>query len=93
MNDMTARQDIPDIQKIEDGCKTQVQHFPHPDQLLSTEELERYTGLSKRFWEARRISGDGPPYISISKRAVRYRWGDVWDWLQKRRRNNTSDRG
>ncbi len=67
--------------------------FPHSEQFVSTEDLETYTHLTKRFWEARRISGDSPPYICISKRAVRYRWGDVVEWLNKRMRNNTADIG
>jgi predicted DNA-binding transcriptional regulator AlpA len=65
--------------------------FPHPDQLISTYDLEQYTDLKPRFWEARRISGDTPPYIYISKRAVRYRWGDVQEWLNSKKRHNTAD--
>jgi predicted DNA-binding transcriptional regulator AlpA len=68
-------------------------NFPHPDQLVSSQDLSELTQLSQRFWEARRISGDTPPYIRISKRAVRYRWGDVVEWLNKRMRNNTADIG
>lgn len=57
---------------------------------LTTKDLEKITTLKVRFWECRRISGDGPPYISISKRAVRYKWGDVLEWLEKRKINNTA---
>lgn len=67
--------------------------FPHAEQFVSTEDLEKHTHLTKRFWEARRISGDTPPYVCISKRAVRYRWGDVVDWLNKKMCNNTADAG
>ena len=67
-----------------------IKQFPHPDQLLSTIDLVKYTGLSRRFWEGRRFSGDSPPYLSISNRSVRYRWGDVWDWLQQKTRNNAA---
>lgn len=69
------------------------QHMPHPDELVSTEELHKLTGFSKRFWESRRISGDTPPFLRISARAVRYRWGDVMQWLDTMKRNNTSDQG
>jgi predicted DNA-binding transcriptional regulator AlpA len=69
------------------------ENFPHPDQLVSTRQLFNYTELTVRFWERRRMSGDTPPYIYISKRAVRYRWGDVVEWLNKRMRNNTADIG
>jgi predicted DNA-binding transcriptional regulator AlpA len=69
------------------------QHIPHLDELVSTEELEKLTSLSKRFWETRRISGDTPPFIRLSARAVRYRWGDVLQWLNTKKRLNTSDQG
>ncbi len=67
--------------------------WPHPDQLVSTVDLQKLTDLSQRFWEARRISGDTPPYIRISGRAIRYRWKDVVEWLDNRKRLNTSDKG
>lgn len=59
------------------------------NQLLSTSELTKLTHLSKRFWECRRISGDTPPFIRISSKSVRYRWGDVQKWLEKRIKSNT----
>jgi predicted DNA-binding transcriptional regulator AlpA len=65
------------------------QHIPHRDELVSTEELHKLTGFSKRFWEARRISGETPPFLRISSRAVRYRWGDVEQWLNTMKRNNS----
>ena len=68
-----------------------IQHMPHPEELLSTEELVKFTGLTKRFWESRRMSGDSPPFIRLSARAVRYRWGDVEQWLNTMKRNKTSD--
>lgn len=52
--------------------------------LMTTEQLAEATGFKKRFWESRRLSGDSPPFIRISKSAVRYRWGDVQGWLQAR---------
>lgn len=67
--------------------------FPHPDQLIDTDDLARFTKTKTRCWEARRMSGDTPPYIYISKRAVRYRWGDVLAWLNDKKRNNTADIG
>ena len=61
------------------------------DQLLSTEELAKHTGFTPRFWAARRITGNTPPYIALSKRAIRYRWGDVCKWLDKYTKTNTSN--
>ncbi|MBY0463119.1 MAG: AlpA family transcriptional regulator [Alphaproteobacteria bacterium] len=66
-------------------------NFPHPSQFLSAKELEKFTGMTRRFWESRRITGDTPPFVRISPRAVRYRWSDVQEWLEKRLRTSTSD--
>jgi predicted DNA-binding transcriptional regulator AlpA len=63
---------------------------PHPDTYIRTEQLAELTCMTQRFWEARRISGDTPPYVCISKRCVLYKWGDVLEWLEKRKINNTA---
>jgi len=65
--------------------------FPHASQLLSSKDLEKFTGLTQRFWESRRLTGDTPPFVRLSPRAIRYRWGDVQEWLEKRLRTSTSD--
>jgi predicted DNA-binding transcriptional regulator AlpA len=67
-------------------------NFPHPHQLLSSKELEKFTGLTPRFWESRRITGDSPPFIRISAKAVRYRWSDVSKWLEQRLCTSTKDK-
>lgn len=48
-------------------------------------------GLTPRFLQARRQRGDGPPYVAISKRAVRYRLTDLENWAAARLRKSTSD--
>lgn len=68
-------------------------NFPHQDQILSSKELEQLTGLKRRFWESRRIKGDSPPFIRISDKCIRYRWGDVLQWFEQRMRKSTSDQG
>lgn len=67
--------------------------FLQQDTLLSTEELAKRTGFTTRFWEARRISGDSPPFIRLGCRALRYRWSDVEKWLADRVFTSTSDQG
>lgn len=67
--------------------------FLPQDTLLTTEEIAERTGFTRRFWEQRRLSGDTPPFIRISGRAVRYRWNDVEKWLGERIRTSTSDQG
>lgn len=57
------------------------------ENFLTTEELAKKTGFTKRFWEARRLSkskDESPPFIRLGCHAVRYRWDDVSKWLEDR---------
>jgi predicted DNA-binding transcriptional regulator AlpA len=56
-----------------------------PDRLLTRDEVEAEFGLSRRFLELSAWRGDGPPMIRIGRRAVRYRRGDILDWIATRR--------
>lgn len=64
-----------------------------PDALLYQAEVAYLTAQSERTLEAYRLKGGGPPFIVIGKRGVRYRRGDVQDWIATRRRRSTSDPG
>lgn len=61
--------------------------------LLFTAEAAYILGLSPRTLEAMRLKGGGPPYIAVTSKAVRYRRGDLEDWIDSRRRVSTSDGG
>ena len=62
--------------------------------LLYTEiEAARLLGFTARFLQQRRYQGDGPPFIRVSARAVRYRLSDLEEWAAARRRTSTSDPG
>ena len=50
------------------------------DRLLSRREVEAHFGLSKRFLEVSATRGGGPPMVRIG-RSVRYRHGDVCNWI------------
>ena len=55
------------------------------DKLLSRDQVQAEFGLSRRFLELSAWRGDGPPMIRIGRRAVRYRRGDILDWIATRR--------
>lgn len=59
--------------------------------LLTTKEAARIMGVSPRFLESRRIKGDGPPYIRLSSRCVRYDMGDVLAWKNEHKKTNTTN--
>lgn len=61
--------------------------------LLYTAEAAYVLGLSPRTLESMRLRGGGPPYIAVTSKAVRYRRGDLEDWIASRRRLSTSDGG
>ena len=62
-----------------------------PAALLHTREAARLLGLSPRTLESLRLRGGGPPFVSVTKRAVRYRRSDLEAWIRARLRRSTSD--
>jgi len=58
----------------------------NPDQLLSRDQIERETGggITRRWLEMAAFRGDGPPFIKLSRRCVRYRRVDYETWLARR---------
>lgn len=58
---------------------------------VSDTRVAEITGLSRRFFQIARQRGSGPPFVRVSSRCVRYKWGDVEAWLKARRRRSTHD--
>lgn len=65
---------------------TSAQTIELREPLLSQKTVATLLGISPRSLEAwrRPDSSDGPPFIRISKRCVRYRLSDVQAWLARR---------
>lgn len=59
--------------------------------LLTTDELASRLGLKTQTLAVWRLKGQGPRFVKIGLRAVRYSENDVNDWLGKRGRQNTSE--
>jgi predicted DNA-binding transcriptional regulator AlpA len=55
-----------------------------PDDLLTTKQLAAWLGVSTTTLEIWRCEGKGPPFVRITPRMVRYRRGDVLQWLAER---------
>lgn len=64
-----------------------------PNALLFTAEAAFFLGLSRRTLETLRLKGGGPPFIAVTKKAVRYRRADLMEWIHNRKRRSTSDNG
>jgi hypothetical protein len=63
------------------------------DQYVPEEIAARLLHLSPRTLRNWRVTGDGPKFKRISKRAIRYRVGDLIDWAEGKTRKSTSDLG
>ena len=59
------------------------------EKMLRTEDLAAVTGEPAQRWRARRVSGDGPAFQKIGRRAY-YMESDVREWLTARRVTNTA---
>ena len=75
------------------GKARKLQTSKNPNQLLSRNEIHEEFGISRRWLELAALSGEGPPYVRISARMVRYQRSVLEAWLVDRTRLSTSDRG
>jgi predicted DNA-binding transcriptional regulator AlpA len=57
-----------------------------PNDLLSRDDIEKLTGggLTRRWLELAAHRGEGPRFVRISRRCVRYRRSDLEAWLAGR---------
>lgn len=54
--------------------------------LLHTKDAAKLLGLSPAMLERLRWMGEGPPYVHpTGGRAVRYRYRDLTDWIERHR--------
>ena len=58
--------------------------------LLNEEQSAAFIGVTRRAMQAWRFSGNGPQYVRISARCIRYRKPDLTAWSIKRLQSSTS---
>jgi predicted DNA-binding transcriptional regulator AlpA len=61
------------------------------ERLLTPKEATEFLRLSLSWLAKARMRGDGPPFVKLG-RSVRYRQGDLVQWLKTRARQSTSER-
>lgn len=66
---------------------------PAPEPLLSERDAATILGLTPRTLQAWRARGDGPAFVRISSRCVRYQPSALEEWIQDRVRRSTADTG
>lgn len=61
--------------------------------LLTTKETATFLGYSPRMLEVRRRpGGNGPRFVRISNRAIRYRFEDLQAWIEQRVKTCTTEK-
>ena len=55
-----------------------------PDQLIDTAGFASLACLSETYARQLRVLGGGPRFIKLTSKTVRYRVGDVLDWIASR---------
>lgn len=73
---------------INQGLTTEARKL---ERLLTTKEAATYLGISAAFLERDRWAGARIPFIRIGSRAVRYRLGDLENYVAGQLRTSTND--
>ena len=61
--------------------------------LIDEQGAGDFLGLTARCLQGWRYKGDGPKYLRLSARCIRYRRADLRAWFEDRLRTSTSDTG
>ena len=61
--------------------------------LIDERAAGHFLGLVERTMQAHRQRGNGPRFIALSKRCIRYRRADLKAWADNHVRRSTSDPG
>ena len=65
----------------------------NPEALIGEDAAARFLAVSPRTLRNWRTRGNGPKFVKVSARCIRYRVKDLTDWTEKRTRRSTSDLG
>jgi hypothetical protein len=61
------------------------------DELLTTEQISKWFGVSIQWIEIGRLRGYGPPFERLTARCIRYHRGKVRRWLDSRTHLSTAE--
>jgi predicted DNA-binding transcriptional regulator AlpA len=63
-----------------------------PDRMMTRNEIEAEYGITRRWLELAVIHGEGPPYVKIGTKQVRYSKAAFDKWLAERTRTKSKDK-
>lgn len=85
---------MPDISvDTSSGSAVRQSDIEYWERLIDEREAAAFLGFTVRCLQGWRHRGGGPRYIKINARNVRYRRGDLRQFVEKRLRTSTSDPG
>ena len=90
--------DVETLPANQSSHKTQARAPPQDERtywhgLITEREAAEYLGLTPRWFQAKRQRGDGPIFVKISERCIRYRRIDLKAYSDRQLRSSTSDQG
>lgn len=59
--------------------------------LASSAEVAEFIGITPNRLAKMRMDGDGPKFIRVNTRTIRYRWSAVEAWLEQQTHTSTDD--
>lgn len=77
--------------QIADALKPSSEQKTQPSILLSRDQIEVEYNISRRWLELAALTGEGPAFIKIGARTVRYRRNELERWLSEREMRSTSE--
>lgn len=78
-----------DIPQIEKPKKLNFLNLD-PELHIDEKKAAEFIGISYRTLQGYRVKGGGPEYIKIGKKAVRYKIQDLINWVNSKKKQNTS---
>ncbi|QSR23864.1 DNA-binding protein [Hyphomonas sp. KY3] len=58
--------------------------------MLDEKQAAKHLGVSARTLRNWRVRGGGPKFVRVSARCIRYKRGDLQDWIDRRIASHTS---
>lgn len=62
-----------------------------PDQFVDDTRAAELLSLSRSYMRALRVKGGGPRFSALSRKAIRYRVGDLLEWAASKAAGSTSE--
>ena len=90
---LTRSNGLSDGAKMADGLASSDVNAEFWHALIDEKAAAEFLGLTGRTMQKLRQRGDGPRYVRISSRCLRYRRIDLREYAEARMRTSTSDPG